>query len=76
MQRLAEEFHTLLVAGSNPAPATNNEEYENAFWNGISVYFYGDVFCVHPVFAYLLVGIGLAGTASLELAGAGNLRPG
>ena len=23
MQRLAEEFHTLLVAGSNPASATN-----------------------------------------------------
>ena len=24
MQRLAEEFHKLLVAGSNPAPATIN----------------------------------------------------
>ena len=24
MQRLAEEFHKLLVAGTNPAPATNN----------------------------------------------------
>ena len=39
MQRLAEEFHKLLVAGSTPAPATNNSmpmrtKYEDNVMDG------------------------------------------
>ena len=39
MQRLAEEFHKLLVAGSNPAPVTDNSmpmrtKYEDDVMDG------------------------------------------
>ena len=68
MQRLAEEFHTLLVAGSNPAPATKwLYDYENALWDGICFYLFGTVGTGHYHDGILVACPGLAIPVALEL---------